>query len=313
MAQPLRKQPWLQRLLAIIGTGLERAGRALRRQGGEPVSKAPLADPDGPPKHWLELLSKSQVPLVWMRRKADDPISYPQEGWQPRLPFQGALPADAKGTATLETPAVIDNIPSLEPTLPAFFPETSEPEVPNKIEWPQEPQGVNKTRQPERSGHGDRTREPQPRMPVIPRPSIPSEPQSAPRLTGRSAFRLVSTAEVSQPDHSRSTKQTAYSLPRYVRPQRQSQVELRWPEGSPAVSAITPRYETSQWSESQDVSFLEVSTAPKANKNLFPEESLSVDRWPSLPPDWLATEPENSMSLPEQAHRQRLEQERRGE
>jgi hypothetical protein len=313
MAQPLRKQPLLQRILAIIGTGLERAGRALRRQGGEPVSKTPPADPDGPPLHWLELLSKSQVPLVWMRRKADDLLSYPQEGWQPRVPFQGSQPADANDTATSQHRAVIDNVSSLEPTFPAFFPTTTEPELPKKIEWPQEPQGINKTRQPERNGPEDRTLKRWPPISIIPRPTIASNPQSVPHHTGRSAFRLVSTAKFSQPDQGQGTKQIASSLPRYVRPQRQSQVELHWPGGSPAVSAIAPRYETSQRSGSQDVSFLEVSTEPKANKNLFPEESLSVDRWPSLPPDWLARESEASVSWPEQAHRQRLEQEQRGE
>ena len=314
MAQPMRKQPWLQRLLAIIGTGLERAARALRRQNGEPVSNTPPADPEGPPAHWLELLSKSQVPLVWIRQEAYDPIQPdPPEDGPPRAPRKGTWPADGKETAASEIPAMNDYGSSRVPILPAVFPETSGPELPKKSGGFPKPQGNNKTRQLERSGHEDRTPKLRPRIPIIRRPSIPSEPQSAPRPAWPSAFRLVPTAKVSRPDRGSHTKQTISNLPRYVHPQRQSQVEPYWPEVSSEASAIAPRYETSHRSGSQDVSVLEVSTETNANKNLFPEESLSVDRWPSLPPDWLATEPETSVSWLEQAHQQRLEQERRGE
>lgn len=310
----MRKQPWLQRLLAIIGTGLERAGRALRQQRGEPVSTMPPAEPDGPPEHWLELLSKSQVPLVWVRQEADDALQPElQEDWQPRAPFQGAWPADGKETAPSEIPAVNDNVSSVEPTFPTFFPETSEPELPKKSRGFEKPQGINKTRQPERRGHEDRTPKRRPRVSIISRPSNPSEPQSAPRYTWRNAFRLLPTAKVSQPNRSQGTKQTVSDMPRYVHAQHQFRAELHWPEGSPEASAIAPRYETSQPSAAKKVSFLEVSKESSANKNLFPEEPLSGDRWPSLPPDWLRTEPETSLAWLEQAHRQRLKQEWRGE
>ena len=76
---------------------------------------------------------------------------------------------------------------------------------------------------------------------------------------------------------------------------------------------MTPRYESSQQSVAKEASFSERSTEPKANKNFFSEASAPVDRWPSLPSDWLATEPESSPTRVEQIHRQRLDQEWHGE
>jgi hypothetical protein len=314
MAQPIRKQRWLQRLLAIIGTGLEQAGRTLRGKSGEPVSTTVSADPDGLPAHWLELLSKSEVPLVWVRQKTEDTINpYPREGWQTGVHIQGELPADSKETASSEIPAAMDHVNSHESTLSTVLRETSPPKPGKKIEWFQETPETHKTLQLEWSGQEDKTQKPRIGLSIIPRPSIPSNLQSGPYYTSRNPFHLRLTSKFSQLDHSQRAKQTVSSMPRYVHIQSRPQAELYWPEESSGASAIAPRYETSQRSAAGEVSFSELSSEPKANKDLFPDKPLSVDRWPSLPPDWLATEPESSITPLEQFHRQRLEQEWRGE
>jgi hypothetical protein len=298
----------------VIGTGFERAGRALRDQSGEPVPKTTPADQGDPPAHWLELLSNSQVPLVWMRQEADDAIQPgPQKDWEPRVPFQGERLAAGKEIADSEIPAGIDNVALHVPTFPTVFPETSELKLSTKIEGFQKTQEIDKTRQPGRSRQENKTPKARTGMSSLPQPSIPAKLQSAPRYKSRNTFRLLLTAKVSQPDHGQRAKQTVSNMPRYVHAQPQSRAELHWPEGSPQANAIAPRYETSQPSVAKEVSFLEASKESSANKNLFPEVPLSIDRWPSLPADWLATESEPSPTQLEQSHRQRLEQEWRGE
>jgi hypothetical protein len=58
---------------------------------------------------------------------------------------------------------------------------------------------------------------------------------------------------------------------------------------------------------------LDIIAVPAANTDLFLGEASPADRWPTLPSDWLVTEPETSLVWIEQAHRQQLEREQRGE
>lgn len=118
MARAMRRRRWWRRLLGAVGLSLARTGHALSRQAGDADFTVAPELAGGPPAHWLELLSQSDVPLVWLERRADDEdLRFPPAGWRARVLWRQALHPAAEETG--ETPTEAIGRPHYEPAIPS--------------------------------------------------------------------------------------------------------------------------------------------------------------------------------------------------
>ena len=306
----------LKKLLILIGATLERVGRALRWKAGHEDFDTPSAESISKPKGWLDLLAKSQVPLVWIRRKADD-ISQPptQPVWQRGAHWNEAQqPALTQGTAAFHLPSFADMAPLVGfERLPSFLELPEGTSSPN-IKWPQPWRMSPVNPQSEAVTHESSAK---PLRLLFPPPSphqVQSKTAAKNKHTKENLFRLVAPEKISHHIEDLPARQADASLKRSIPSEVENLTPPRLPQVPAKMSANPPRYETHLTHLTQEAPLWTPPSRTSASAELFPQvASSSADHWPSLLPDWLTLEPEGSFSSLEEDYKQRLRREQRGE
>jgi hypothetical protein len=292
------RSPWWKRLLSAVGASLERVGRALNRASGGQDDGNGL-DGNGLPNHWLELLTSSKIPLVWLRREAKAGERRSSAlGWQPNMLWPRESPR-----SSLTSPLYRAEEGKSRKTNP-----------PNRFRKFQKPLSSTGSRRASRLARREAETNPAGDAPFFRMEREPVSLLSTPR---------TSAAKVRFPDLRLVSKSG---------PPRAPQILQNTPAEEPAARARTQdRGSANPGTPVDPDDSLQFSAAVKPQRNtafpvspvnpssgslgsgLFAPETWPADSWPDLPEDWLADELEQPPQMIQRDRQQKLEREQRGE